>query len=282
MKNAPQILIAKYSADLLRMEPRNAGVIIWTPERIIAKFLGEQNDNKVRAPRMVPKEDRHAYKEWISYWRLMIARDEIKADNGQRVPRTSPAFIQALQAKSKSSFALVDAGFMRGRIQAHELPAIADECFDILVKEPDVDRIRQHKIALRKAAGETFEMAGVRDYGELKKPFPVSIKFGRLTKDLPFDYAVVQGDVPLALFQRVSVPQNASICSASFMFDKLHRNAKKKTHKSAKRCAIILSDDSESDNEAAENLSVLKLYVDEVVDVADVGEAAKNVRRLVA
>ena len=280
MKNATQILIAKYAADLIRMEPRNAGVVVWSPEGIVARFLGEQSDGKVRAPGIVPKEDRHAYKEWISYWRIMLSKDEIKSDSGERIHKSSPDFIRILQSKSKSSFMLVDAGFMRGTVNANELSEIANECFDTLVQEPDVDRLREHKMALRKATNEAFEMAGVRSFGDLQRGFSVPCKIRKVPKNLPFDYALLHDGEPLAVFHTVSVPQNASICSASFMFEKL-RFANDKKYKHAKKCALILSDDSEAkDDMSSENLGILRLYA-KVIDVADIAEAASQIKELI-
>ena len=37
--NTPKYLIAKYIPDLNRMEPRNIGIVVWSPEGIEARFL---------------------------------------------------------------------------------------------------------------------------------------------------------------------------------------------------------------------------------------------------
>lgn len=36
--------VAKYIPDLLRNEPRNFGVILWTPDGVAARFLAEERE----------------------------------------------------------------------------------------------------------------------------------------------------------------------------------------------------------------------------------------------
>lgn len=42
--NTPRYLIAKYIPDLRRMEPRNIGVIVWSPQGVAARFAAEKAD----------------------------------------------------------------------------------------------------------------------------------------------------------------------------------------------------------------------------------------------
>src|SRR5262249_40338444 len=117
----PRFLIAKYAADLRRMEPRNFGVIVWSPHGVSAKFIGEQTDGKVRAAASIVRpDDRRAYKQWIAYWRAMIVKDAIMTRHGL-VHRSSPEFPDVLRSKAKPQFLLVDGGTLLDEVAGADL-----------------------------------------------------------------------------------------------------------------------------------------------------------------
>src|SRR4051812_28985393 len=103
-----RFLLAKYAPDLRRMEPHNCGVVVWSPEGMAARFLGEQADGKIRPPGFVESDGRHGYREWVHYWKEMLSRPEIKTAKGVAVPKSSPEFLDVLRSKSKLHFMLVD------------------------------------------------------------------------------------------------------------------------------------------------------------------------------
>lgn len=47
MSTSVRYLVAKYIPELLRNEPRNVGVIVWTPEKVDARFWGENGEDNV-------------------------------------------------------------------------------------------------------------------------------------------------------------------------------------------------------------------------------------------
>jgi hypothetical protein len=269
----PTIFVAKYAPSIERMEPRNVGVVVWTPESVVARFLGEQPDGRVVSPGIVPKESRHAYREWISYWRLSLAKPSIQGPGGRPVPRSSPEFMQALRSKSKASFMLCEAGYIKDKVAAAELPVIVDEYFDILVKESTPEQLREHKRALRKGVAEALSMANVDQFGDWQNRVPVECKIGPITRPLIFDHAVLSNKRPRAVFQRVLVPQQASICQASFMFEKIHVRRGKEP---AKFAFVLGADNPEA---ADDNLRVLSQFAN-VIDVADPGQAARQIENL--
>jgi predicted RNA-binding protein with RPS1 domain len=76
----PRFLIAKYVPDVFRNEPRNIGVVLWTPDGVAARFLGEKPD----APGEVDDADipefvnsKHAYKQWVRYWRRELGKPAV-------------------------------------------------------------------------------------------------------------------------------------------------------------------------------------------------------------
>jgi hypothetical protein len=275
MKN-PTIFVAKYAPSIERMEPRNVGVVVWTPENLVARFLGEQPDGRVVSPAIVPKESRHAYREWISYWRLSLAKPSIQGPGGRPVLRSSPEFMEALRSKSKASFMLCEAGYIKDKVSAVELPAVVDEYFDILVKESTPEQLREHKRALRKGVAEALGMVNIDQFGGgWQNRVPVRCKIGTITRPLIFDHALLANKLPTAVFQRVLLPQQASICQASFMFDKIHVTRGKKPAK----CAFVLSDGTDIPEAASDNLRVLTQFAN-VIDVANPGQAARQIENL--
>ncbi|OAI54133.1 hypothetical protein AYO47_03525 [Planctomyces sp. SCGC AG-212-M04] len=131
MRHDPVVLLAKFVPDLRRMEPRNVGVIVWDNGDIAHRFLGEQHD-RIRPPEMVPQESRHAYREWVKYWGLMLKRPRIRGRDGRVVYRESPEFMEALAGKSKPAFVLVPSAKLFTSLNG-EIEAAADEFYAALV-----------------------------------------------------------------------------------------------------------------------------------------------------
>jgi hypothetical protein len=68
-------LIVRYISDLARSEPKNIGVILASPQGLMAKFLGER-DNKLdlRSVRSLVSHT-PTYKQWIDYWRHVMSQE---------------------------------------------------------------------------------------------------------------------------------------------------------------------------------------------------------------
>lgn len=279
MKN-PLIYVAKYTPNINRLEPRNAGVIVWAPDGIAAKFLGEQADGRIVAPGIVPKENRHEYREWITYWRLLLAKPLLRGDDGRDALKSSPDFMRVLQSKSKASFMLCEAGYIKDRVAASELPDIVDEYFEAMVKESMPEHLREHRRALRKATNEALKLVtdGAEEVGSLRNRVPVPCRIGKVNKPLVFDHALLTDDVPRAVFQRVMIPEDSSICAASFMFDKVRH---KRGHSAPVKCALVLSEHAELPMDTSDNMRILSQYA-QVVDVADPERAAREIQHLIA
>ena len=73
-----QYLIAKYVPCLERMEPKNIGVILWTPEKSIAKFLGEDPEGTTDIPSYV--WDRREWKHYTTTWRNIAEKNHATFD----------------------------------------------------------------------------------------------------------------------------------------------------------------------------------------------------------
>lgn len=112
--NPPKYLIAKYIPDLARMEPRNVGIILWSPDGVEARFLAE----KISQPglidgRSIPSfvGSANAFRQWIEFWRAELKKPEVEMADGNRVPQSSPHFLSALQTWNRGNFVLADGDF---------------------------------------------------------------------------------------------------------------------------------------------------------------------------
>ena len=112
--NTTKYLLAKYIPDLHRFEPRNIGVIVWSPVGVEARFLAEYPNRPGEVDgRSIPGfvTSASAYKQWIRYWRDAFMREAVSPlDGGEVVSASSPAFIEALQQTGRGNFVIVDAG----------------------------------------------------------------------------------------------------------------------------------------------------------------------------
>jgi hypothetical protein len=119
----PRILIAKYIPDVFRDEPRNIGVVLWTPDAVAARFLGEKPDapgevNDSEIPAFVHSP--HAYKQWVRYWRRGI--DKLLGGGADR--------LDSLRRTGPSNYHLADAGVIAEPIPRTELPQAVQKLFE--------------------------------------------------------------------------------------------------------------------------------------------------------
>src|ERR1700681_2216184 len=126
MTDLPRYLVAKHISDLQRMEPRNIGVIVWTPKAVAGRFLAERPG----APgdvdgRSIPPfvASAGAYKQWVAFW-----RDELAAKPAAS-GRTLHRWAEDLKQASRGSFWLADGGVILGNAEAHDVFELADDLF---------------------------------------------------------------------------------------------------------------------------------------------------------
>jgi hypothetical protein len=155
-------MLAKFVPDLHRVEPRNIGVVVWDNGRVSYRFLGAYKD-RINPPKFVPEDTRHAYREWITFWRTQLRRDTIRKRSGARVKRDSPEFLEVLSSKSKPSFMLVEAAKLFDSLNGHIADA-RDEYFAALVASVSpADRHKHVAQALKKSAGRVIREVVVSD-----------------------------------------------------------------------------------------------------------------------
>jgi hypothetical protein len=122
--NVPYFL-ARYVDDPLRMEPKNIGVVAVINDRVHARFLGEIESEGGIDLRRLRGHVRHtgAYRQWIEYWRYIIASR----------PTANDALLE-LRATSKANY-LVSEGATLTLPDEHETDSgeIVEYLFNLLV-----------------------------------------------------------------------------------------------------------------------------------------------------
>ena len=130
-----QFLIAKYVPDLIRNEPRNIGVIVWSEAGVAARFQGVDKYGNFTI-RNIPNfiQSPSAYKQWVKFWLSEIQKNEIEFIGiGKTASKASPDFVEALQTTGKESYFLNKGGAVLETVTAEKLPRLIDELFTTLV-----------------------------------------------------------------------------------------------------------------------------------------------------
>ena len=146
MTDPPRFLIAKYVPDVFRNEPRNIGVVLWSPDGIVARFAGEKSDapgevDDAQIPTFVASPE--AYKQWIRYWRREIGKEAIRpAAGGPSTPRGSPGWLSVLCQVGSSNFLLADGGTLTEPIPDRELSRAVEYLFENYVASAEL--VRSH------------------------------------------------------------------------------------------------------------------------------------------
>lgn len=211
--SGPRFLIAKYIADLKRGEPRNIGVIVWTPGEVVCKFIGQSDDlpGKVDG-RSVPDfvNSVTAYKQWVKYWNKSATCGVFAPPDGKPgVERSDERFLNAIAATSKGNFVLVEAGFGLDEMQGDDLRSFAGYLFETLVASHAPEEPRD--LTLEELCDELFEESTLNaDPNFYSKGFPVEcpIPSGPVDR-LEFSHAYKNGTLH-RLYQRMPIPKKKS------------------------------------------------------------------------
>src|ERR1700722_16693761 len=115
MTDLPRYLIAKHVADFQRMEPRNIGVIVWTPHCVEGRFLAERSgapgDIDARSiPPFVASAS--AYKQWVAFWRSQLT------DKPTASGKPLQQWVENLKQTSHGSFWLADGGVILSSVRS--------------------------------------------------------------------------------------------------------------------------------------------------------------------
>jgi hypothetical protein len=137
---ASRYFIAKYVPDSLRCEPRNVGVVLWTPTGAAARFVGERSDDSLdlrQAPPFV--DDQQVYRQWVEYWRALIHPATGLTDlAGPLASIDETALTQSLGQASKAHWWLVPGGVLLDPVLPSEFPVVLERLFRELVMTNEI------------------------------------------------------------------------------------------------------------------------------------------------
>ncbi len=206
--NTTKYLLAKYIPDMHRFEPRNIGVIVWSPLGVEARFLAEYPNRPGDVDgRSIPGfvTSASAYKQWIRYWRDSFAREGIHpVRGGEVVPASSAAFIEALQQTGRGNFVIADAGSVLDAVGEEELSAVADQLFAQLVEANVADEPRD--IGFDELCDSLMERAHLKQHRNFHDRFPVRCTVRGVEEEFQFSHAIANGTLERA-YQRFPIPK---------------------------------------------------------------------------
>jgi hypothetical protein len=116
-------LIAKYAADLERMEPRNIGVIFWLDGQVRSRFAPVETLNG--------DADEENFTRWIAYWERLLASGKLQIRNRRAVSIKSPRFLKEFQLTQKGNYLLELGGEIVDAVK--DIDEAADFLFQRLV-----------------------------------------------------------------------------------------------------------------------------------------------------
>jgi hypothetical protein len=221
-----RFLVAKYTPDLRRMEPRNIGVVLWSDGEMVAKFIGEKRNGTIDVdpPSRLKMHSHNAYRQWLFHWRHAIEGKAIRDSAGALVRREDPRFVDALLSKSKQQYMLVDGGRILERVQTQEMKETLDDLFANLVLE-DSERIgatdkREVIRALHHSSTKVLRETGIAKRKDFFSDYWMACHVGETTQAFHFDYALHR-EKPKVLMTRVLLARAQSVHATAFRFQQM-------------------------------------------------------------
>lgn len=274
----PRYLIAKYIGDLRRVEPRNIGVILWTPAGVAARFLAERADRPGavdgrRVPSFVTSTG--AYKQWIEFWRGELEKTEIEsvADPDKKVNRRDPGCLDVLMASGKGNFVLADGGLLLDPVQ--DVEDAVDFLFNTLVESGVQEE--QRDVTLDEVCDRLIEETNLLKDASFHSDYEVPCQVAPgVMEQFQFSHAYRNGSIK-RLYQRVPLSplkamQRKNLHDAAWMFERV--TEAKIIRKENAVSLVFVPEGHSADNGVDRWLSVLGM-VSRVVDVGN-EEAAKR------
>ena len=202
-----QFLVAKYVPDLIRNEPRNIGIIVWSEAGVAARFQGVDKYGDFTS-RNIPSfvQSPPAYKQWVKFWLSEIQKDEVEFIGSSKiVTKASPDFVDALLTTGKGNYFLDKGGAVMENITPDKLPKLVDELFANLVNDtPEPVEEKDSTEYLEIQCEETIQKTKLVKNKFFKKQgmtvqCPIATK---VTESIAFSYAIGNG-APVWLGQKV-------------------------------------------------------------------------------
>jgi hypothetical protein len=210
---AIRFLVAKYIADVQRMEPKNVGVIAWYNGIVDGRFAGE-SENELKPPKIVAPEQRKGFVKAVQSWRLQFGKPQLPIGGGKDdVLRNSPEFLDALKLYSTRHFMIGEGGHVAAP-PSRTLKSVIDELFTQLIDD-SAGHDGRHKSALIQACDAILQPLANNVNFHPNAEVPCNT----IGLDFPFTYAF--GDDPKqpdVLMQAVSVVDADQVGATAMKF----------------------------------------------------------------
>lgn len=263
----PRIVVAKFTPDVFRNEPRNIGLILWVEGQFFCKFLD--------SPPFVPKDQ--DYERWISYWEDSVKGESIYPLRGKPVPVHDRECVDALFTTDTETFSLVEAGEIIDRVNLKNAPKALNSLFSELVAVREQSQ-KEHAVTLERSSDKLIIKSGLKSVAGFRRKFDFTGSAYGVQKHMRFHYAIANDNQPSMVIQRVNIDTDSSVHDTAFKANALVNEARLIPRN---RCLALIQSSSvaSSKNGAKENLEVLKRLCN-VVDVDDTKAAREQLAEL--
>ncbi len=274
MNQSPRYLIAQFVGDAMRMEPKNIGVIAWTPNAVASRFFAERNGLIIQS--QVPDFIREPsiYVQWVEHWRSLASQEKIEPlGGGEAIGRGDERFLAALASYSKKSYFLRDGGVILDVVE--DVDDLAEYLFDTLVEYRGTRRK-----GVRNFCSEAVKSTRLPSLRAFKKDYPITANVLGKQDRFTLDYSVVNG-LPKFAIQSVSMPEISKgsehqVNSAKWIFE--HLQSVYNLAKADLTTVVLFPESAEVRREAEESLGLLH-EMSTVVDVKNGAELLSKFKR---
>ena len=269
-------LVARYISDLARNEPKNIGVLLASESGVMAKFIGER-DGRIDLRVMRPLVSHTGtYKQWIDYWRYVIAQD---AEPEQKLDK--------VLASSRGNYMTVEGEvvYLPPEIAA-DPHATLRQLYYLLVEEFPRDVETEGERDLNAKCDEIIRRFDLRRNPHFTESPKVDVTVGGgVIQHIIPSFSWVNGTE--VYFQKVSLlairpeANQKNVNNAAWIFERLKSDKNDRVLK-----ALVKVTESASGERGAfdprEHLAVLNRLADQVVDVDDEGQVENTFSVLAA
>jgi hypothetical protein len=252
------------------MEPRNIGVIVWTPGATAARFLAEKAGASVQVDgRSIPPfvTSTVAYKEWVRFWRHELGRRHV-------VPtRQAKDWLEELKGTSRGNFLLADGGVLLDPIELDQLPKVTEDLFYRLVESNASDEARD--TLLDQVADNVIRELRLRENRNFHTRYEVPCQVApNVQERFEFSHAYANGRLE-RLYQRVPLGRKRALLrrtvhDSAWMFEKVVQKGIIKREQAI--ALVFATKEHKTDPEVSWSLDVLR-SVARVANLADQAEA---------
>jgi hypothetical protein len=277
--NTATFAIAKYIPDLKRMEPRNFGVVAWNRGQCAARFIGDNKESDTRQLSRLELAAKDTYFQWIDYWRLQMAKDQLRSRDGSTFTRDKPEFLNALCSTSLDNFILAPSGHLTESVPASKTEDIAQSLFEavVLTDEPHRKVTADNTETLRRETNRALEASGVASVPGFWRGFDWLCPVGDTMQHFHFHFAI-HHTAPEAVLQKVNLHRQVTVNDAAFMFQAMQAK-----YVTRDRCgAIVYAEESDLKDDAVYQAYKLMASFGVVINVADPSDAIPKLATLAA